>query len=265
MELGEEKAYLIEARLSRFLDERGLESYQQLYYSATGGDQMLTERIIDAMTTNETLWFRDKMPWMYMEEHLMEKYVAELRAGKRKCVRIWSAAASSGQEAYSTAMMIDRYLEVNRIRDVSLSQFEIVATDISQTVLDTAVKASYDAMSILRGLDDHYRAKYFVQNDVVYQLDDRIKRAVTFRKFNLQGSFATLGSFDVIFLRYVMIYFSDRIKQEITQKLQSSLRTDGVLFLGSSELHRCISGSFATNYFDKGMYYTKMSAACAPM
>lgn len=256
IEISQEKAYLIETRLEGFLKELKLGSFQQLYFAAQS-DHTLADKIIDAITTNETLWFRDQLPWQYLESTRMKRYVDELRNKQKTKIRIWSVASSTGQEAYSAAMMIDRYLEIHHIADVTLSQFEIIATDISQAALDIARKGRFDSIAILRGLDSAYRDKYFKKIGLEYEIDEKIRNSVSFQKFNLQNSFIMLGTFDIIFLRYVMIYFSQRLRLEIAQKLQSSLRNDGVLFLGSSELYKCISSNFATHYFKKGMFYTK--------
>ena len=256
IEIGQDKAYLIETRFERILKEQKLSSFQQLYHAVqSGSDNTLLEKIIDAITTNETLWFRDQTPWLYIEKVLMHQYIDELRSKKKSSVRIWSAASSSGQEAYSTAMMIDHYLELNNITDVTLSQFEIIATDISQSILDIAQIGRYDEISIMRGLDDTYRSKYFTKTGTYYELDEKIKHAVSFRNFNLKNSFLLLGRFDVVFLRYIMIYFSEHLKLDISQKLCSTLSEGGILFLGSSELYRCISNNFMTLYFNQGMLY----------
>lgn len=256
IEIQPEKAYLIETRLERFLTELRFSSFQQLYFTAQA-DGVLAAKMIDAMTTNETFWFRDQLPWQFLEENRLNTYIEELRNKKKQKIRIWSAASSTGQEAYSTAMMIDSYLEERRIADVALSQFEIVATDISQTVLDVAQAGRFDRLVAARGLDDASLAKYFKKNGSVYEINEKIKNAVAFQKFNLQNSFVSLGTFDIIFLRYVMIYFSERSRAEIAKKLRVSLRENGILFLGSSELYKCISENFSTHYFRQGMFYTK--------
>lgn len=260
--IGPEKAYLIETRLSGLLKQLKLGSFHQLYFAAKSDRSgELLPRIADAITTNETFWFRDGLPWRYLEQNRMEGYLSELRSGKRDRVRIWSAASSTGQEAYSTAMMIDRYLSSRGITDIPLSRFEILATDISQAVLDTARKGKFDSIAAARGLDDFWREKYFQKDGSAYELNERIRKTVLFREFNLQNSFFPLGMFDVIFLRYVMIYFSERLREEIARKMRSSLKDGGVLFLGSSELYPCISANFTAAYFGRGICYTKESKA----
>lgn len=259
IEIKPEKAYLIETRLEKILKELDYGSYQQLFFAAQTDDcgGALSARMVDAITTNETFWFRDRLPWQYLEQIRMEKYIEELRHRQRDKIRIWSAASSTGQEAYSTAIMIDRFLKVRRITDVTLSQFEIIATDISQAVLDAAQRGRFDPIAAARGLDGALLEQYFSKVGPDYEIKEEIRAAVRFERFNLQNSFVALGTFDVIFLRYVMIYFSERLRTEIANKLRTSLKDDGVLFLGSSELYKCISSSFITHSFRQGMFYTK--------
>lgn len=261
IEIGEDKAYLIETRLSGLMAELKLNSFEELYRYLilnTNGD--LSGRIIDAITTNETLWFRDKIPWQYLEQVLMPQYIELLRTGKKQKIRILSGAASTGQEAYSTAMCIDRYLSVNMIHDVSISNFEIIGTDISRTVLNIAEKGIYNSISIMRGLTNEYRDKYFIRSDSIYSVIDRIKSMVKFRQFNLQNSFIPLGNFDIIFMRYVMIYFSDVLKADIVNKMIHSLNDDGVVFIGASELFKNMNEMFAGSHFGGGTIYTKRGA-----
>lgn len=254
--LGEEKAYLIESRLSKLLIDYGFSSFEELYFKLyKDNDTALTEKVIDAITTNETLWFRDKSPWEILGKVLLAQFIKEIREGKRFKVRIWSAASSTGQEPYSTAMYIDNYLSQNMITDVTLSHFEIIATDISQTVLQVAKTGKFDSISIMRGLDETYKSKYFINEGRVWTLNEKIRKAVTFQQFNLQNSFLMLGKFDVIFLRYVVIYFSEKLKQEIFTKVFNALNKNGVLFIGSSELYPNHKDSFDMEYFNNSVYY----------
>lgn len=261
IQIGEDKAYLIETRLAGLIIELRVNSFEELYRCLilnAGGD--LSSRIIDAITTNETLWFRDKLPWKYLYEVLMPKYVEQIRSGEKQIVRILSGAASTGQEAYSTAMCIDNYLNRNMINDVTASNFEIVGTDISEAVLNIARKGIYNAISIMRGLDSGYRNKYFEKTDIIYKINEDIKNMVTFKQFNLQNSFVGLGKFDIIFMRYVMIYFSDDLKADVARKMLTSMKDDGVVFIGASEFFKDINELFMTNYYGVGTVYTKRSS-----
>lgn len=257
IDLTEDKAYLIESRLARIMSDLKMSSFGELYGEIRRSDNPdLIQKVIDAITTNETLWFRDKIPWEILENIFLPKYVEQFRNGEREKVRIWSAAASTGQEAYSSAICIDRYLKNNSIRDVSLEQFEIIGSDISKFALEIAKKGLYDKISITRGLDVGVRGGYFTDIGAVWELDGKIRRAVRFSQLNLQNSFATLGNFDVIFCRYVLIYFSEKLKKDIMVRMSDHLKSDGVFFLGSYEI--CLdSGSFVSNSYKNGVYYTK--------
>ena len=254
--LGQEKAYLIESRLTKLLIDSGLSSFEELYVKiCSKSDPSITEKVIDAITTNETLWFRDKIPWYILEDVLLPVYIKEIQEGKRSRVRIWSAASSTGQEPYSTAMCIDNYLQRNGISDVKLSNFEIIATDISHTVLQIARLAKFDSISIMRGLDDSYKNKYFKNEGRIWSLDEKIKNAVHFQQFNLQNSFLLLGKFDVIFARYVIIYFSDELKREIMNKIAQALNPQGVFIIGSSELFNDYKDHYTMANHKSGVYY----------
>jgi chemotaxis protein methyltransferase CheR len=252
----EEKAYLIESRLTKLLIDSGLTSFEDLYKRICHQrDPIMKERVIDAITTNETLWFRDRTPWEVLENSFLPVYIKEIREGKRTGVRIWSAACSTGQEAYSTAMCIDNYLTRNGIKDVKLSHFKILATDISHTVLSMAKAAKYDSISIMRGLDNTCKNEYFTNEGRIWKLDERIKNSVTFQQFNLQNSFLLMGKLDIIFCRYVIIYFSENLKNDVIKKMASALQSQGALFLGSSEIFPQAGNAFVMEKYKTGVYY----------
>lgn len=254
--LGEEKAYLIESRLSKFLVKFGLSNFEELYLKLSQQkNNTLTVEVIDAITTNETLWFRDKTPWEIMESKLLPSYIRDIREGKRSKVRIWSAACSTGQEPYSIAMCIDNYLSQNGIEDITLANFEILATDISRTVLKIAQMGKYDSISMARGLDMRLRDKYFRREGRIWTLDERIKNAVHFKPFNLQNDFTALGSFDMVFCRYVTIYFSEEFTKETFTKVASVLEDNGILFLGNAEVFLNYQGLYEAEYYNKGIFY----------
>lgn len=252
--LGEDKAYLLESRLVGLLAELGLAGFEALSQMIVcNQDRSLIEKVIDAVVTNETFWFRDKSPWNILENILLPGYIRELSEGTRSKVRIWSAACSSGQEPYSIAMCIDRYLARNGIEGLSLTNFEILATDISGSILQMAMEGRYDSISLTRGMDDAYKELYFQNTGRVWTLSERIRRAVSFRRFNLQDDFTGLGSFDVVFLRNVLIYFSEGLKRQVIDKTASVLGKSGVLFIGSSEL--LAGGRFKSRTYKESLYY----------
>ncbi len=253
-----EKGYLFESRLSKMLADAGVESFAGLYdYIQSDADPLARQKVIDAMTTNETLWFRDMSPWKVLEDTVLPRLVEELQLGRKEKIRIWCAAASTGQEAYSTAMCIDSYLKKHGVKGVRLSHFELLATDVSCRVLEIAKKGRYDAISIMRGLSDETRATYFTKDGSAWDLDARIRDAVQFRPFNLLRSFAPLGEFDIIFCRYVLIYFAQELKRDIFRKAAGALTPEGVLFTGNYALYDLYEDWFDARLFENMTYYIK--------
>ncbi len=253
-----EKAYLFETRLSKMMAEAGCETFRELHaYILSGADPQAVEKMINAMTTNETLWFRDASPWKAMEDKLLPGLIGALQSGNKSRVRIWFAAVSTGQEAYSTAMLIDDYLRRNEIKGVGLSNFQFVATDISSRVLDLAKTGRYDAISMRRGLSDYYREKYFIGDGSAWFIDPKIRDAVNFSRYNLQNDFYRFGSFDIIFCRYVLIYFSQELKKSIISRLAGSLADGGALFVDGYTIYDLFEEAFEINHHDTFTYYTK--------
>jgi chemotaxis protein methyltransferase CheR len=251
-----EKAYLFETRLSKLMMDAGVETFHEYHaFLKTQDDPGLRQRIINAITTIETLWFRDEPVWACMEQIVLPRLVADLASGKKKRVRVWSAAASTGQEAYSAVMCVDKYLKKNP--GISLSHFEFIATDISTKVLEIATRGRYDRISIARGLNEAYRTEYFTHIDAAWELDPRIRDAVTFRQFDLQNEYHQFGAFDIILCRYVLIYFPDHIKMKTVKKMCGALTGDGVLFIGNYALFDIFKDDFDANHFRNISYYTK--------
>lgn len=253
--LGEEKAYLIETRLTKLMALNGCEDFGQFYRLIRASkDQSLHDKIIDAMTTNETLWFRDGHPFFILKEKLLPQFADELRSGKRGKVRIWSAASSTGQEAYSIAMTILDYCRTHP--GLKPAQFEIVGTDISSSALFLAQNARYDAIAIKRGLPEELRDRFFKEDGRVWVVNDEVKSMAAFKKFNLQDSPASLGKFDIVFLRYVAIYFSLEFKQALISRIARSMNRPGGLIIGAVESLRGVSDEFEMKGHGGGYYYT---------
>jgi chemotaxis protein methyltransferase CheR len=252
--LGDEKAYLIETRLVGLMTENGCEDYGSFYRLVSRApDHQLRDKIVDAMTTNETLWFRDGHPFLILRDQLLPPLGAELRAGNRFRIRIWSGASSTGQEAYSIAMTIREFCAANP--GLRPDQFEILATDISPSALFLAKAARYDEAALGRGLSDERRARFFHPEGRVWVANDELKGMVTFRKFNLQDSLEPLGHFDIVFLRYVSIYFSDPLKRQIYQGIAGLLAPDGHLIISAVESLRGISDAYVQLSHAGGSYY----------
>lgn len=253
--LEKDKEYLIESRLSDLMAETGCRSFQEFHFKArTDPTGQLRDRIIDAMTTNETSWFRDGSVWEYLETAAVPDLLD--RATRTGTVRIWSAAAATGQEAYSLLMLLD---EAARRRGTPslLDRVEILATDISTTALATAVAGRYDAIAVNRGLPEEKRRKYFTQEGPSWVFDERLRSRVRFKKFNLQDPFIFPYRFDLILCRYVSIYFSESFKRAMFARLADVLKPGGVLILGATESLREFSDEFDITYYKSAVINTK--------
>lgn len=237
--VGDDKQYLIETRLTRLVTEQGCSSYGEFYRKVVlSADPKLRDRIIDAMTTNETLWFRDESLWTAMREVVIPRLAEQSQRHPSRKVRIWSAACSTGQEPYSVAMLIDSTHRSSPLRALPLSRVELHASDISPSALFIAMAGRYDRISMRRGLTGdwaRYKQQYFTDRGRVSLIKDEIKGSVQFQRLNLQNSFAQMGRFDLIFLRNVAIYFSEGFKRRLFSKMHAALHPGGHLILGSAE------------------------------
>ena len=234
--LANDKSYLVESRLGEIMSQHHFTSFGQ-FFEFTEQKCETCEKfkamLVDAMTTNETTWFRDEHPFVALKENLLPKLVEELTQNRRLKVRIWCAASSTGQEPYSIAIIIHEFLKNHPA--LNPLAFDILATDISTLVLDTALKGKYDALAMSRGMPKDLLAKFFTPIDKEWIIHDSIRKMVSFKKFNLVDSFQELPHFDIIFLRNVAIYFDDEFKRKLFAKMAQKLVPAGYLFLGSAE------------------------------
>ncbi len=252
--VGDGKSYLIESRLGKLLPEYGCDSFGALYrLLRSRPDPELRTRVINAMSTQETLWFRDMHPFRILAEKLLPEYQEELRSGRRRRVRIWSAASSTGQEAYSMAMVIMDAIRRNPALQPIM--FEILGTDIATTAVAAAQNGQYDRIAMGRGLPPEYRARYFKDDGRYCRIADEVKQLARFRQFNLQESFAGLGQFDIVLCRNVAIYFSDDFKRDLYARIKRALNPGGYLFLGSSESISAYSMEYELLDHNGGIYY----------
>ena len=230
--LGDNKQYLVANRMRRIMEEHQFQSLSALVSSISQHRiPGLREKVIDAMTTNETFWFRDSSPFEALRDVLLPRLVT---VEKRPHIRIWSAACSSGQEPYSISMIIDEFKA--RHPGVLRREPEIIATDISMTVLNSARQAEYDSLSVSRGLSPERRRLFFDEKaGSRFQLKSHIVNRVSFRQLNLQDSYAGIGRFDIVFCRNVLIYFAADLKVDILKRMQQSLNPASYLVLGASE------------------------------
>lgn len=230
--LGDNKQYLVTSRLGRLLEQRGIASLGELVRLVQQQPHSgLRELVVDAMTTNETLWFRDGYPFELLKSRLIPDFLAS-QPGQR--LRIWSAACSSGQEPYSLSMALDEFERANpgQLRGGA----QIVSTEISASMLSTARAARYDSLAMARGLSRERRDRYF--DEVApgeWAVKLPLRSRVEFRQLNLLDSYSILGKFDIVFCRNVLIYFSAEVKKDILQRIHATLRPGGYLMLGASE------------------------------
>lgn len=248
--LGANKHYLVVSRLSRLMADEGVATLGELVgHLRDSRNRQLRERIVEAMTTNETFWFRDTFPFDIFKELALPD-LAERRV---RSPRVWSAACSSGQEPYSISMSVQEYLAS---RPGSLSDVQIMATDISPAILQEAKEATYDTLALARGLSPDRKQKYFMQQrDGRWQARPEIRSRVRFTQANLLQSYSLLGRFDVIFCRNVLIYFSSESKIDILARMARALNPGGYLFLGSSESITQYSDEFEMVRCPRGSVY----------
>jgi len=231
--LGDNKQYLVSNRMRRLMDEHKIADFGALVRSLRLGlHRKLKEQVIDAMTTNETFWFRDIYPY----DHLKNNLLPQLMSGSNKTfgpIRIWSAACSSGQEPYSISMMVEEFKQKNM--GTLPRQVQIVATDLSVTVLEQARQGEYDKSSVLRGLSNERLDRFFDKSAHGWRVKPVLRDRIDFRPINLMDSYSGLGKFDIVFCRNVLIYFNAELKLQILQKIHAALKPQGILCLGSSE------------------------------
>jgi chemotaxis protein methyltransferase CheR len=243
--LGDTKDYLVDARLAPLAHREGLGSVAELVRTLRRGSTRLRDEVIAAMATNETTFFRDVHPFEALADVVIPDVLS--RNGGRS-LALWSGAASTGQEAYSMAMIV-------RERFPSLTNVRILGTDLSDDVLDRARAGRFPQLEINRGLPARLLVKYFTRDGTAWQLSDLIRNAVTFRRMNLARPFEGVPTMDVIFMRNVLIYFDVPTKVEVLRRVAQVLRPGGYLFLGGAETTYGINDSFERVYSGKTVFY----------
>ena len=248
--LGDNKHYLVSSRLSPLLAEAGLPSLRELLVRLRiGTDLRLRDRVIDAMTTNETSWFRDGTVFELLNTVILPSLVKSRPAR----LRAWSAGCSTGQEPYSISMALQEFLLMNPGKVAA--DLQIVATDISPSVLKQAESGIYDAAAMARGLTPERRSRFFTARGGHWEINTGVRQRVSFRELNLSQNFQALGKFDLIFCRNVLIYFSSGLKRDILTRIASLLLPDGYLILGSAESLANYSDAFDMLRFPEGIVY----------
>ncbi len=242
-----DKAYLLESRLTPIARKRGLKGLDDLLAMLPRGGEDLQREVTEAMTTNESFFFRDIKPFDQFKQLVLPQLL-QSRATK-KSFRIWSAACSSGQEAYSLAMILKE--EGAKFAGWKI---DIVGTDISQEVLEKARAGVYSQFEVQRGLPVQMLVKYFKKNNESWQIDAGLRSMVQFREYNLLHDLKSLGQFDVVFCRNVLIYFDQPTKGKVLENISKIVPDDGVLYLGGAETVLGISDKFKPIPDQRGIY-----------
>ena len=246
--LTKEKAYLIESRLNPVARKWNFAGFDELVQAMrSGGKEELLVDVTEAMTTNESFFFRDQKPFEQFRDVVLP-YMLQRRADA-KSIRIWSAACSSGQEPYSLAMM----LKENEAK-LAGWQVEILATDLSNQILDKARDGMYSQFEVQRGLPIRLLIKYFTQEGERWQISESIRKMVSFKPFNLLESPAGLGTFDVVFCRNVLIYFDAPTRARVLDNLAKLMPKDGFLYMGGAETVLGTSDRFKLMPGQRGIY-----------
>ncbi len=236
--LEQEKHYLVEARLARLAQREGLGSVPELLGRLRRkADETLTTKVVEAMTTTETYFFRDHKPFEALRREILPA-LAAARASTRR-LRIWSAACSTGQEPYSLAIVLHEFFTGRPGWDI-----QILATDINSDVLAQAREGCYGQLEVNRGLPASLLVRYFEHCGSQWRIKDEIRRLVKFDVLNLTKCWPSLPPMDVIFVRNVMIYFDLPTKQQILNRIRRVLQPDGYLFLGGAETTLNVDDTF---------------------
>lgn len=241
------KEYLVEGRLlplARAAAVADVDTYLRSLRAASRPEHL--ESIVDALTTNETSWFRDAQPFRALVDHIVPELTSHPTIGD-PTLRIWSAACSSGQEPYSIAMVLADVLPPTRVR--------ILATDISAEMLERAKRARYNQLEVNRGLPAPMLVRHFTRMGAEWEVSPALRSQVSFARHNLLESVPMGGPFDVIFLRNVLIYFDLATKQDVLRRVQRALRPGGYLLLGAAETTMGIDDTWERVPVGRGAIY----------
>ncbi|MDH3356360.1 MAG: protein-glutamate O-methyltransferase CheR [Desulfobacteraceae bacterium] len=255
IDLNEGKAYLIETRLGGLIKEYECSSYRDLCSKAkTDSNKSIENKIIDAISTNETLFFRDSGPFEVLQHKILPDLIdrrTEKSSGLLPIpIRIWSTACSTGQEVYSIAIVLKELLP-----DLNKYNIKLLGTDISDSAIKQASYGTYNKFEIERGLSKEKLQKYFIPNGGNWKISDELRAMVSFTKRNILESFMGLGKLDIIFCRNVAIYFDLEERKKLFENIASVLEPDGFLIIGSTESLTGICPIFEPKRYLKTIYY----------
>ncbi|MDR3466678.1 MAG: protein-glutamate O-methyltransferase CheR [Xanthobacteraceae bacterium] len=255
--LSADKQYLVESRLVPLARKANLGGITELVAKMKSGAEALVVDVVEAMTTNETFFFRDKVPFDHFRDTIIPKLVQA--RGARKSLRIWCAAGSTGQEPYSLAMAIK---EMGSL--LSGWRVEILATDLSAEVQEKSKAGIYSQFEVQRGLPIQLLVKYFKQVGEMWQINADIRAMVQHRQLNLLHDFSSLGVFDVIFCRNVLIYFDQDTKITVFNRLVKVMEPDAFLVLGAAETVVGLTDAFKPYPDCRGLYSPNATSSARP-
>lgn len=256
--LDSSKIYLIEARLEPIVCEGGFASIDALCRSLKQHPSgPLLQKVVDAMATNETSFFRDMIPFELVRNVLLPDLLKSNQ--KRRGIRIWSAACATGQEPYSLAMLLNNIEPMLAGWNVG-----ILATDLVERVLERARNGVYSQYEVQRGLPAQYMTRYFDQIGSEWKVRSEVRRWIEFKRFNLLSDFSPLGQFDIIFCRNILIYFDNVLKRKVLEGMAASLSPNGALFLGGGETPLGITDRLIRMEVGRGVYYRRNDAIPSP-
>lgn len=257
LELGPDKAYLLEARLAPVARKWNMESVSQLaeHVRARPADPHVRD-VAEAMTTNESFFFRDIKPFDLVRDVMLPQLIKA--RSDRRSLRIWSAASSSGQEAYSLALLLKEFGSA-----LAGWKLEIVGTDLSTEMVDRAQSGEYSTFEVQRGMPAKLLIKYFKRNGDKWKVSDEVRAMTNFRRANLLHDLSSLGKFDIVFCRNVLIYFDIETKRQVLASIAKQVSPDGYLILGASETVLGVTDKFRASANTPGFYTP--TAATAPI
>jgi chemotaxis protein methyltransferase CheR len=255
--IGPDKLYLLETRLAGIVKREKLTDMNGLVdrLRRPGGDTLARE-VVEAMTTNESFFFRDDKPFLHFRTQALPRLVGARRSNGP--LRVWSAASSSGQEAYSVAMIV-----AESSGTLGAHKVEIVGTDIARDQLTRAREGLYSQSEVQRGLPVHMLMRYFRKEDSNWRIAETIRAMAQFREYNLLSDLRSLGRFDVVFCRNVLIYFDQPTKTRVLEAIAGQMPPDGLLYLGGAETVLGITPRFAPLPNERGVYGVVPAAAPA--
>ncbi|MCC6586313.1 MAG: protein-glutamate O-methyltransferase CheR [Bryobacterales bacterium] len=257
IQLDVSKQYLIESRLSPVVKDTNSSGYSELYYKAKADlSRRIDRQIIDAITTGETSFFRDQTPFHLLRTKLVPDIIENRRALNLSTpIRIWSAASSTGQEAYSIAITIKEALGANTSFDV-----RIVGTDISDAAISRATRGVYSDIEVERGINPNWVARYFDKHPNGWTVRPHLRSLVSFRKLNLLEDFTFLGQFDLVFCRNVAIYFSPADRSSLFCRIEKALAPGGRVVVGATESLLDVCPALVAKHHQRAVYYERLSA-----